>query len=67
MIIVNSIFLALDNPQDNSKNYQYYADYVFLMIYTLEMIFKIIAMGFLFRPHSYLRDPWNVVSLLLNH
>ena len=30
------------------------------------MILKIIAMGFFMRAHSYLRDPWNVVSTILN-
>lgn len=63
VILVNSIFLALDSPSDNTKNYQFYADYVFLVIYTIEMCLKVIAMGFLLRPHSYLRDLWNVVIL----
>lgn len=26
------------------------------------MVLKIIAFGFLFKPYSYLRDPWNIVS-----
>jgi len=25
------------------------------------MVLKIIALGFLFKPHSYLRDAWNIV------
>ena len=36
---------------------------VFLIIYTTEMVLKIIAMGFFMRAHSYLRDAWNIVSL----
>jgi hypothetical protein len=34
----------------------------FLIIYTTEMVLKIIAMGFFMRAHSYLRDAWNIVS-----
>ena len=37
-------------------------DFVFLIIYTWEMMMKIIAMGFFMRAHSYLRDSWNIVS-----
>lgn len=31
------------------------------------MILKIIAMGFIMRAHSYLRDPWNIVSILFDY
>lgn len=30
------------------------------------MVLKIIAMGFVMRPYSYLRDAWNVVSATFN-
>lgn len=42
------------------------ADCVFLAIFTLEAILKVIAMGFSFAgPRSYLRDYWNVLDLLV--
>ena len=37
-------------------------DFIFLLIYTTEMVLKIIAMGFFMRPHSYLRDGWNILD-----
>ena len=37
-------------------------DMVFLIIFSVEMVLKIIAMGFFMEAHSYLRDPWNIVS-----
>ena len=37
-------------------------EYFFLIFYSLEMILKIMAMGFVMLPHTYLRDAWNVVS-----
>jgi hypothetical protein len=37
-------------------------DNVFLLIYTIEMVPKIIAQGFVMRPFSYLRDGWNVLD-----
>ena len=63
VILTNCVFMAIDNPLVPPLPYQIIADYVFLSIFTLEMVLKIIAMGFALRPHSYLRDAWNVVSL----
>lgn len=37
----------------------------FLIIYTGEMILKIIAMGFFMRAHSYLRDAWNILDFMV--
>jgi len=65
VILVNSLFLVFDDPKDDSKNYQYYADFVFLTIYTIEMFLKIIAMGFFMKPLSYLRDLWNVLDFFV--
>lgn len=62
IIFTNCIFLALDKEFEGVTAIADKVDFVFLLIYTLEMILKIIAMGFFMRAHSYLRDPWNVVS-----
>ena len=62
IIFANCLFLALDKEFEGITKVADDIDLVFLLIYTLEMILKIIAMGFFMRAHSYLRDPWNVVS-----
>lgn len=62
VIIVNCFFLAMDNEVESISRQSENIDRVFLIIYTLEMILKIIAMGFFMRAHSYLRDAWNIVS-----
>jgi hypothetical protein len=64
VIIVNCFFLALDGEMEWVTQYSDAVDFVFLIIYTMEMILKIIAMGFFMRAHSYLRDSWNIVSIL---
>lgn len=61
-IMANSVTLALDDPFNPIELFKT-MDYIFLTIFTLEMVLKIIAMGFVMRPYSYLRDAWNVVSL----
>ena len=62
VIVVNCVFLALDKEVDGVTNNIETIDFVFLLIYTWEMTMKIIAMGFVMREHSYLRDSWNIVS-----
>ena len=62
VIMVNCVFLALDQEVDAITRNGENIDFIFLQIYTCEMIMKIIAMGFFMRPHSYLRDSWNILD-----
>jgi hypothetical protein len=67
VILLNCVCLSLDssNPDDKDTLLQRIInifDYVFLGIFTMEMILRVIAMGFVMRPYSYLRDAWNIVS-----
>lgn len=39
--------------------------YIFLVIYTAEMIIKIIAKGFLLNKYTYLRNPWNWLDFVV--
>ena len=61
-IVANSIVLAAEDPAADKNTFLETLDYIFLTIFSIEMVLKIIAMGFVMRPHSYLRDPWNIVS-----
>jgi len=40
-------------------------EYVFLVIFTLECIIKIIAYGFVLHPYSYLRSGWNFLDFVI--
>ena len=51
-----------EDPAAEKNTFLETLDYIFLTIFSIEMVLKIIAMGFVMRPHSYLRDPWNIVS-----
>ena len=43
-----------------------YFDYVLTILFTLECLINIILFGFLFNgKHSYARDPWNIMDLLI--
>lgn len=65
VIMVNCIFLALDKEIDSITKNNVTIDFIFLIIYTMEMILKIIAMGFFMRAHSYLRDSWNILDFMV--
>ncbi|XP_044182314.1 voltage-dependent L-type calcium channel subunit alpha-1D-like isoform X2 [Acropora millepora] len=41
------------------------AEYVFLAIFTLEAILKIIAYGFFFHSGAYLRNGWNILDFVI--
>lgn len=62
VIMVNCVFLALDKEVDAITENNETIDLIFLFIYTMEMILKVIAMGFFMRAHSYLRDSWNILD-----
>ncbi len=40
-------------------------EYIFLAIYTAEMVVKIIAKGFLLNKYTYLRNPWNWLDFVV--
>ena len=59
------MFLAMDKGVDFVTNNNNTIDLVFLCIYTTEMSLKIIAMGFVMREYSYLREGWNIMDFFV--
>ena len=42
-----------------------YLEYGVTVIFCLEMILRVIDLGFVIHPGSYLRDPWNVLDAVV--
>lgn len=61
VILTNCTLLAFEDPEVVNEAFEY-TENVFLIIFTIEAIIKIIAMGFCFQEFSYLWDFWNVVN-----
>lgn len=38
---------------------------MFLILYTTEMVLKILGLGFIFGKNSYLKDSWNVLDFVI--
>ena len=66
LIVLSSVFLALDNPlvDPNSMRIRWIKkfDVIFTIIFLMEMVAKIFAYGFVLEKGAYLRDTWNLVD-----
>ncbi|XP_066994947.2 muscle calcium channel subunit alpha-1-like [Anabrus simplex] len=67
IIIMNCVTLAMSTPNlsDESETTSYYieiVDLVFLGIFTVECVIKIIAYGLIAHWRAYLRSAWNVLD-----
>lgn len=68
-IIINSITLAMDQPAVNNPDglqmFLLVTEYIFTVIFFIEMCLKVIALGFIAHDHAYLRTPWNVLDFVI--
>ena len=66
MILANSVILAIEDPSiyDPHPIFKQIDD-VFLALYSVEMVLKILGMGFFLNQGSYLRDAWNCLDFLI--
>ncbi|XP_071506831.1 voltage-dependent calcium channel type A subunit alpha-1-like isoform X9 [Diadema antillarum] len=68
VIALSSIALAAEdpvNPDAQRNKVLEYFDYVFTGIFTLELVLKILDMGFIFHKGSYMRDLWNILDAVV--
>ncbi|KAG5329127.1 CAC1A protein, partial [Acromyrmex charruanus] len=68
VILLSSIALAAEDPvvQDAPRNkILSYFDYAFTGVFTVEMVLKIIDLGIILHPGSYLREFWNVMDAVV--
>ena len=74
VIVINSITMAMETEDSGSVDpselsgpplFLYYMDIMFIYIYTLEMILKILGLGFLFNDGAYLKNSWNILDFVI--
>mmetsp|Transcript_3119 Transcript_3119/g.7221 ORF Transcript_3119/g.7221 Transcript_3119/m.7221 type:complete len:1718 (+) Transcript_3119:685-5838(+) len=81
LILLSSILLALDGPtlskdgpfypdtlsdaDQKLKNAIDILDAMFLLMFVIEMVLKVIMMGFILHPGSYLRNSWNILDFFI--
>jgi len=64
LILVNCLFLAMDSKEPNFVDTPRgqvlsYMEYFFTVAFVVEMLCKIVCLGFVFGRNTYLRDGWN--------
>ncbi|KRX25278.1 Voltage-dependent calcium channel type D subunit alpha-1 [Trichinella nelsoni] len=70
MICANCIALAVYQPfpahdSDRKNAVLEQVEYIFIVVFTIECVMKVIAYGFLFHPGAYLRNGWNLLDFLI--
>ena len=67
VILANSFTMILDDSGTNDNPDPIWAilETVFLVLYTIEMVFKILGLGFLFKEDAYLKDSWNILDFFI--
>lgn len=69
-IFANCVALAVYTPFPNGDSnttniYLEKIEYVFLVIFTVECVMKIISYGFVMHPGAYLRNGWNFLDFTI--
>jgi cold shock CspA family protein len=65
-ILVNTFFIANEGTKNKAlQDAEAIAEYLFTVIFTLELAIKVIALGFVQDRGAYLRDGWNVLDFIL--
>lgn len=70
VIIINSLFMAAYDYADREGKYEWNrisdnSEKIFTVIFIIEFLIKIVAMGFVVHRNSYLRDPWNWLDFIV--
>lgn len=67
IIISNSITMIFDDTASSDNPNPIFAqlESIFLILYTIEMILKIVGYGFFTGPEPYIKDAWNILDFFI--
>lgn len=68
VISLSSIALACEDPVEEESprnNFLNGIDYAFTGVFTIEMLLKVLDLGVIFHPGSYLREFWNIMDAVV--
>jgi len=67
VIIANSVTMIFDDSASSDNPNPIFAvlENIFLILYTIEMGFKIVGYGFIMGPDAYIKDSWNVLDFFI--
>lgn len=68
VISLSSIALAAEDPVEEKSTRNKilnYFDYAFTGVFTIEMLLKVVDLGVILHPGSYLREFWNIMDAVV--
>ena len=69
LILFSMVTLAMDRPglpvDSEEARFIYICDIVFTVLFTIEMLMKVVALGFVLGEKAYLKDPWNWIDFVV--
>jgi len=69
VILMNCVTMAWESPLDPSGTWKAalldVCEWFFLGVFTVELLAKVVAYGFFFNKHAYLRDPWCQIDFVV--
>ena len=66
LIITNTVFLMADDPTTiSATSLADQTDTLFTILYTIEVLLKILAHGFIIGKKPFIKDAWNILDLLI--
>lgn len=66
VILTNSLVMMMEDPADpNPPEYFATIDNVFLALYSVEMVLKILGLGLIFGERAYLKNSWNILDFVI--
>lgn len=66
IIVSNSLAMMVDDPT-GLDSHPFFAklEVIFLVLYSMEMILKILGLGFIMGQQAYLKDSWNILDFII--
>uniref|UniRef100_A0A8D9A768 Voltage-dependent L-type calcium channel subunit alpha n=1 Tax=Cacopsylla melanoneura TaxID=428564 RepID=A0A8D9A768_9HEMI len=68
VISMSSVALAAEDPVDEKASQNDFLnnlDYAFTVVFTMEMVLKVLDLGVVLHPGSYLREFWNIMDAVV--
>ncbi|KAI5726489.1 hypothetical protein M8J76_003596 [Diaphorina citri] len=68
VISMSSVALAAEDPVDENASQNHFLeklDIAFTVVFTMEMVLKVLDLGVLLHPGSYLREFWNIMDAVV--
>ena len=66
VILANSVTMMIDDPTGKNTNPIFdELEHVFLLLYSIEMILKILGLGLILGENAYLTDSWNILDFVI--